>query len=52
MGNFIIDQRLQKLEIVRNNLKKLKKKDRGNELTQVEAMINRLKGWDKEIKPQ
>jgi primosomal protein N'' len=49
MGNFIIDTRIKKLERIKQNLLTLKKSKRGDELTQVNQMINRLKGWNIEL---
>lgn len=49
MGNFIIDTRIKKLERIKQNLLTLKKNQRGDELTQVNGMINRLKKWNLEL---
>lgn len=49
MGNFIIDTRIKKLERIKQNLLTLKKNQRGDELTQVNGMIARLKKWNLEL---
>ena len=52
MSNYIIDQRLEKLEKVKANLLTLKKTQRNEELKQVNDMISRLKRWNNELKQQ
>lgn len=52
MGNFIIDQKIEKLEKVKANLLTLKKAQRGEELKQVNQMIGRLKRWNNELAQQ
>ncbi|QHB40964.1 hypothetical protein HWC99_gp33 [Flavobacterium phage vB_FspS_tant8-1] len=49
MGNFIIDQRLAKLEAKKIQLLKLKKEFRNVELKEVNETIARLKQWNIEL---
>jgi hypothetical protein len=49
MGNFIVDARIKKLEAVKQSLLTMKKRQRGDELEQVNQMIARLKGWNLEL---
>jgi len=52
MGNFIIDTRIKKLERIKQNLLTLKKNQRGDELTQVNGMIARLKKWNMDLEKE
>lgn len=49
MGNFIIENRIKKLELEKQRLLKLKKRERQNQVKEIESTINRLRKWNFEL---
>ena len=49
MGNLLIDKRIQKMEMVKASLLKVKKEHRTTTLQEVNGIINRLKQWNIEL---
>lgn len=52
MGNLLIDKRIQKMEMVKASLLKVKKEHRHTTLQEVNGIIARLKRWNIELEEQ